>query len=158
MSTRPSPPGERRFPDLDSFESIPDIMPADLPSEGHGGESDGPTHPGSEGALCPHRGQGDTAISCPAGEPTYGFARTNPIQVGGGPAGERGFLSRLTLEGRPIRYERLGSVCGRGRFLDLYAVSPAGGGESRFLFLDMYTCDNPRPPLGFGIASGRGRL
>ncbi len=130
MSTRASPPGGRRFPDLDSFESIPDVSPADDLSQGLYGVSD---------------------------DPTYGFARTNPILVGGGPAGERRFLSWLTLDGRPILFERQGSVCGHGRFLDLYAVAPAGGGEWRFLYLDMYTCDHPRAPLGFGIAAGRCR-
>src|SRR5262249_49609955 len=42
--------------------------------------------------------------------PLYGLDKDNPVLCGGGPSGEREYLSRLRCpSGAPIRYERLGS-------------------------------------------------
>ena len=94
-------------------------------------------------------------------DPGYGLTQEYPIRVGGvdlGPARERWFLDQLRgPDGQIIQYERIGSCCefethagftGSG-FLDIYEVTYPGLGTPTRLYIDMYTCDNPHPPLGF---------
>ena len=93
-------------------------------------------------------------------DPTYGYSEKNPIKVGGkeetdGPKAEREYLdSILDRNGKPIKYERLGSggQSPDGNILDIYEVTLADGTKIR-LWIDMYHAKNKpakQPaPVGF---------
>jgi hypothetical protein len=103
-----------------------------------------------------------TLISPDPARTTYGFSDTSPIRVGGGtdfgPAREEWYLNRLRGPGgEMVEYERKGSCCayglGSGAFgqgvLDIYEVRYAGQSQPSLLYLDMYQCETPTPPVGF---------
>jgi len=91
-------------------------------------------------------------VSATTDDPTYGYAPTNPVKVGG-IAGypEPQYLSGLWgPEGQPIAYERLGSCCQEvaGHLLDKFAVSWEGLERPVILYLDMYEEGPLRVPVG----------
>jgi hypothetical protein len=72
-------------------------------------------------------------------DPAFGYTKEKPIKVGskdelGGPAAERSYLRSLRDEaGKPVTFERLGSVGGLGgNILD------TSKGRTLFLYIDMY--------------------
>ncbi len=91
----------------------------------------------------------------------YGFSPTNPIHVGGGPAGQRVFLDALRgPEGQPVAWRRLGSCCefetpnglmGFG-LLDLYEVMHEDMDRPVILYLDMYDSEPVTAPAGFTLS------
>ena len=77
-------------------------------------------------------------------DPAFGYTKEKPIKVGskdesGGPAAERSYLTSLRDEaGKPVTFERLGSVGGPGgNILDNYQVRTSKG-RTLFLYIDMY--------------------
>ena len=96
----------------------------------------------------------------PRAEDTYGLVPENPVRVGGGPSGERAYLSALRgPRGEPVRFQRLGSCCafetphgfnGRG-LLDQYEVTYDGLEAPVVLYLDMYDAQAVRAPPGFRL-------
>lgn len=90
---------------------------------------------------------------------TFGYTPTDPIMVGGGPTGEREYLSFLRgPNGEPVRFEREGSCCGfadknllcGGGLLDMYQVTCDGLEKPIVLYLDMYRrAVLMRAPKGF---------
>lgn len=102
-------------------------------------------------------------------DPTYGFTEENPIMVGGGPdfgpLREQWYLNRLVgPEGEKVRYERTGSCCSfdpdsqhqTGGALDIYEVSYRGLDKPVLLYVDMYQCEAPQAPKGFGLVEDHG--
>jgi TolB protein len=103
-------------------------------------------------------------ISPLVADPTYGFTEENPIMVGGGPdfgpLREQWYFNRLVgPEGEKVRYERTGSCCSfdpdsqhqTGGSLDMYEVSYRGLDKPVLLYVDMYQCEAPQAPKGFGL-------
>ena len=90
---------------------------------------------------------------CPiSDDETYGFLESNPVMVGGeafgGPARARAYLDNLRGSGgEPISYERSGSIPADGTFLDLYSLTYPGG-EPLLIYIDQYSFENLRAPLG----------
>ena len=86
----------------------------------------------------------------------YGYSKSMPVKVGGGPAGERRYLNSLQgPEGQEIQYERLGSCCSFetknseiGGLLDVFSVTWQGAPKAVELYLDMYDLEEPMVPLG----------
>jgi hypothetical protein len=85
-----------------------------------------------------------------ASDPLYGTVPERPIRVGGGPAGERRFLSALRgPQGQAIVFQRLGSCCPfHGHLLDMYDIRYDSLPDAIVLYLDMYERDSPKAPLG----------
>ncbi len=83
-------------------------------------------------------------------DPEYGYKKEKPIEVGGkteedGPEAEREYFSKLRdSEGRPVKFERLGSFGGGkdGHILDGYEVVSQDG-KKVILYIDMYHFKNP---------------
>jgi len=89
---------------------------------------------------------------------TYGYSPKNPVRTGGGPSGERRYLDMLqsargdTVDG----YLRTGSVGGVGKkglpeMIDRYELLSAGRKVGRTIYVDMYSCDTLKAPIGFRI-------
>jgi hypothetical protein len=78
-------------------------------------------------------------------DPTYGYKKSNPIQVGGpegfsGPASEQLYLRHLRdSQFKPCKFDRLGSVGSGpdGHILDLYEITSSDGRKYQ-LYMDMY--------------------
>lgn len=92
---------------------------------------------------------------------SYGRTQENPIKTGGGPEGERAYLSLLRgPNGEPTRYERRGSCCPfetpngmlGGGLLDRYSVWIGDSTEPVSLYLNMYDFEQPKAPKGFTFA------
>ncbi|VAW31561.1 tolB protein precursor, periplasmic protein involved in the tonb-independent uptake of group A colicins [hydrothermal vent metagenome] len=100
-----------------------------------------------------------TTLGCPiASNISYGYSRTNPIQVGGGPFGggpskERAVLDALSgPEGQSLTYERTGSLPEGDIILDEYRVTYEGLATPIFLYFDIYN-DSPRfVPVGLSCS------
>ncbi len=94
---------------------------------------------------------------CPiSDDETYGFREFNPVMVGGeafgGPARARAYLDNLRGPGgEPISYKRLVSVPVEDTILDLYTLTYPGG-ESLEIYIDQYSFENLRAPLGLTCA------
>jgi hypothetical protein len=97
-------------------------------------------------------------------DPTYGFTEENPIMVGGGldfgPLREEWFFDHLVgPDGQPVIYERTGSCCSfeseawpeMGGALDMFEVSYQGIDTPVLVYVNMYQCENPQAPQGFGL-------
>ena len=89
---------------------------------------------------------------------TYGYHESNPIKCGGGPSGEREYLSLLRgPNDEPVRFSRDGSCCGfetpngilGGGMLDIYSVWIGDQPEPVKLYLNMYDYEQPKAPKGF---------
>lgn len=90
-------------------------------------------------------------------DPSYGYEETNPIKVGGsffdGPSRERFYLDNLRgPNGESITYTRGGSVDMENTILDIYYVEYAGLTEPIVLYIDMYSWEPPKAPVGFTCA------
>lgn len=98
-------------------------------------------------------------------DPTYGYSKDNPINVGGvvhdrGPRNEIIFLSNLISEsGEKPTFNRRGSCCpihtqfgydGRG-LLDIYELVIPSKNDTIILYLNMYDYEKPKIPKGFRI-------
>lgn len=98
-------------------------------------------------------------------DPSYGYTKRNPIEVGGvdkkeGPVNERRFLNALAgPNGEKITYFRAGSCCsfkskngfmGRG-LLDNYRVSWLGSKDTVSIYINMYDYGELKAPSGFTI-------
>jgi hypothetical protein len=95
-----------------------------------------------------------------ADDDTYGYTTDNPIRVGGGPGNQRRFLSMLAgPAGEELSCSRFGSFkCeGKRKLMDGYQISWGPAGGKALLFFDMYTCDDPKAPVGFTIKPGYDR-
>jgi hypothetical protein len=94
-----------------------------------------------------------TAASCVISvDETYGYSKDNPIRVGGdafdGPARERAYLDNLLgAKGENITYERTGSIEHAGSILDVFVIR--GLEEDITLYIDEYSFEEPKAPLGF---------
>jgi hypothetical protein len=95
--------------------------------------------------------------ACAASEdPTYGYTKENPVQVGGGAmyvaARERRYMDALRgPEGQVIRYKRTGSeeqTVNSLVFIDRYEVTYDGLEKPLFLYLDAYHFWEQRAPKG----------
>lgn len=98
-----------------------------------------------------------TASKCPVSQDdTYGYARENPVQIGGGAmyvrAREERYLDALRgPDGQPIQYKRIGSSpqsTNRTTILDLYELTYAGLEKPISLYLDAYHFWEQRAPKG----------
>ncbi|MGJ3234157.1 hypothetical protein [Marivirga sp.] len=98
-------------------------------------------------------------------DPSYGYTKRNPIEVGGvdkkeGPVNERRFLNALAEpNGEKITYFRAGSCCsfkskngfmGMG-LLDNYRVSWIGSKDTVSIYINMYDYGELKAPSGFTI-------
>jgi hypothetical protein len=98
-------------------------------------------------------------------DPSYGYTKRNPIEVGGvdkkeGPVNERRFLNALAgPNGEKITYFRAGSCCsfkskngfmGMG-LLDNYRVSWIGSKDTVSIYINMYDYGELKAPSGFTI-------
>ncbi len=88
-------------------------------------------------------------------DPAYGYAKGNPIQVGGGvfdgPAREHDYLDTLRgPHGEELSYTRNGSLMVNDTILDEYAVK--GPGIKATLYIDEYVFNSPKAPVGFTCA------
>lgn len=112
-----------------------------------------------------------------ATDSSYGFARDNPVKVGGvgeGPSREMAYLNALRgPAGQPVEYERLGSCCrfetpngilGVG-FLDVFRVTYEGQPAPARIYINMYDEGPLLVPVGFTArqpgrqaAVGRGQV
>ena len=96
-------------------------------------------------------------------DPTYGFAQSNPVKVGGvsessGPANERRFLNALLgPNGEQISYYRAGSCChfktpnglmDNTGLLDLYRLSWDGAKDTLDIYINMYDKGDLKVPVG----------
>ncbi|MDJ1500864.1 hypothetical protein [Xanthocytophaga agilis] len=91
---------------------------------------------------------------------SYGYTEKNPIQTGGGAAGERRYLNALTgPNGETVTYVRLGSCCAfktpngiinNTGLLDKYEVRYEGLNKSVILYLNMYDTGEMKAPVNFG--------
>ncbi len=96
---------------------------------------------------------------------SYGYREANPIHVGyngstNGPENERKFLNGLTgPNGEKLSYYRIGSCCpfenkklpmGMG-MLDKYNVTWSGLAEAKVIYIDMYTYQQVKAPVGFAV-------
>ena len=105
------------------------------------------------------------ALKGVSSDPSYGYTKANPINVGvgnptKGPASERYYLNALrSSKGLPIAYERLGSCCvfktpngieGAG-LLDVFAITTPDSPKPRILYVNFYDpVKQPAlAPLGF---------
>jgi len=103
--------------------------------------------PAAEAEVKVPRGVDPKLVSA---DPDYGYKKEKPIEVGGkededGPEAEREYLSKLRdPEGKPVKFERLGSVgqAADGHILDLYQVITSEGKKVE-LYIDMYHSKNP---------------
>ncbi|MEO0324175.1 MAG: hypothetical protein AAF447_14535, partial [Myxococcota bacterium] len=103
-----------------------------------------PADPGADpdGTSAPARGGVSGAgqplvLRARTDDPSYGYAPTNPVRVGG--AGAARYLAGLWgPAGQALAFERLRSCClaVAGHSLDLYALSWAGLGEPILLYVD----------------------
>ena len=98
-------------------------------------------------------------------DPTYGFSKKNPIEVGGvdkseGPLNERRFLNALAgPNGEQISYYRAGSCCPvRSKngimgmaMLDNYSVTWEGAKDTVSIYINMYDYGKLKAPVGFTI-------
>ena len=79
----------------------------------------------------------------------YGLSLENPVRCGGGPAGERKYLSKLRCpNGQKVEFSRTGSMIRKGGMfgigastqpVDAYVVQCACGKHKITVFMDMYT-------------------
>jgi hypothetical protein len=101
---------------------------------------------------CPELENGLSEIS---DDTTYAFSRKNPVKVSGGPANERAYLSMLVGPNKKeiTGYFRLGSTGGDETILDMYSLIVEGDTLEKPIYMDMYNCDDPKVPFGFGIKS-----
>lgn len=96
-------------------------------------------------------------------DPTYGFTKENPIQLGGfedlsGSARQAAFLNSISgLNGEVVKYERAGSCCeyptpnghnGYG-LLDVYMVLVKGDVDPKTIYVTFYDHSEPFVPVGF---------
>lgn len=100
--------------------------------------------------------------ACPVSDdPTYGFTRENPIQIGGGAlyvkAREQRYLDALRgPNGQPVAYKRRGSgpqnpeTPNTSTILDLYELTYDGLEKPINLYLDAYHFWPQRAPVGLG--------
>jgi hypothetical protein len=93
-------------------------------------------------------------------DPTYGFATTNAIKVGGdsalGPSREVKYLNVLRgPNGESVRFRRLGSLPGadRSTILDLYELTYDGIDKPMRLYVDEYHFDELKAPMGLICAA-----
>lgn len=87
-----------------------------------------------------------------ATDSTYGYTTSNPVQVGGGPSNERAYLGMLTgPNGEMLQFARLGSFGGFDVLVDGYECSYEGADSSVVIYIDMYTYNDPKAPVGFRI-------
>lgn len=97
------------------------------------------------------------AASCPiSSDQTFGYAKENPIRVGGGsfvgPRRARAYLSNLRgPNGEEITYMRVGSLPSQGTILDAYAITVAD--KSVTLYVDQYSYVELVAPVGFTCAA-----
>lgn len=97
-------------------------------------------------------------------DPSYGYSKQNPVEVGGakemeGPLNERRFLNGLLgASGEQVSHYRVGSCCpfktpnafiGNEGLLDVYRVNIAGSSDTLTLYLNMYDKGNLEIPVGF---------
>jgi len=96
---------------------------------------------------------------------TYGFSEKNPVKVGkgpnGGPANQRAYLNLLRdAQGKPLKYERLGSCCPyesvNGFFgsamLDQYEITYKdikGKKKKAVIYISFYDYESPKILVGF---------
>jgi hypothetical protein len=89
---------------------------------------------------------------------TYGYSPKNPVRTGGGPSGERRYLDMLqcvcgdTVDG----YLRHGSYGGVGKkglseLVDGYELLSGGRTAGKMVYVDMYSCDTLKAPVGLRI-------
>lgn len=104
----------------------------------------------SEAEGCPELDDGISEVSP---DTTYAFSKDNPVKVSGGPRNEKAYLGMLIGPGgRAVTdYYREGSVDGKEAILDQYTIIVEGDTLRKPIYLDMYNCDNPKAPFGFGI-------
>lgn len=104
----------------------------------------------SEAEGCPELDDGLSEVSP---DTTYAFSKDNPVKVSGGPRNEKAYLGMLTgPNGRAITdFYREGSVEGKEALLDEYTLIVEGDTLKKPIYLDMYNCENPKAPFGFGI-------
>ncbi|KMQ51747.1 hypothetical protein CHISP_1243 [Chitinispirillum alkaliphilum] len=89
-------------------------------------------------------------ISGLSSDSTYGYTPSNPVQVGGGPVNQRKYLSMLMgLQEQELHFARIGSFGGFSVPVDGYEVSYDGLGKSVIIYIDMYTYNDPKAPVGF---------
>jgi hypothetical protein len=99
--------------------------------------------------------KGNITSACPvSSDPTYGYSKDNPIQVGGdfleGPRRERAYLDTLRgPNGEALSYERLGSTAGKDGIVDIYTVTYANNAALFRLHIDMYRFAPLQAPRGF---------
>jgi len=96
---------------------------------------------------------------------TYGYAASNPINVGGikeskGPSNQRRFLNALAgPNGEEISYSRIGSCCPfksenglmGGGLLDQYEIKWQGQDKPVILFINFYDHGPLKAPKGFTL-------
>jgi hypothetical protein len=99
---------------------------------------------------CPQLNDGIKEVS---NDPEYAFKSQKPVKVSGGPENERAYLNMLIgPNGKQITgYYRVGSFGGDEAILDMYKLIIEGDTLENVIYLDMYNCDNPKAPKGFGI-------
>ncbi|ASB51119.1 2-dehydro-3-deoxyphosphooctonate aldolase [Alkalitalea saponilacus] len=103
-------------------------------------------------------------ISHYSDDPTYGYAKENPVMTGGGAdrvLNQRRYLNALTgPEGQYVSYRRLGSCCmfktkngtfGDTGLLDMYELTYDGIQEPVILYINMYDSDTLQVPVGFRL-------
>ena len=115
-------------------------------------------------ALCVASLSGQVAVQPQTGpapacavseDASYGYAKENPVQVGGSPmygaARQRRYLDSLRgPDGQRVEYKRTGSLpASPGPMLDRYELKYEGVAEPIVLFLDWYHYTPPKAPRGF---------
>lgn len=88
----------------------------------------------------------------------YGYDKSDPVKVGGGPINERRFLNALLgPNGEPIVYVRTGSCCvfatpngmvNNAGMLDTYRVTWKGGTDTLMIYMNMYDKGDLKIPFG----------
>ena len=86
-------------------------------------------------------------------DPTYAFGPSNPIRIGGGPFGgpgrEEAYVAALAAsDGRPVTFERTGSIPFEDTILDAYEVTYEGALSPLTLYIDEYSYSQPLAPVG----------
>jgi hypothetical protein len=108
----------------------------------------------------------------PTTDKTYGYEKSNPINVGGaseqsGPLNERRFLNGLSgPNGETVQYHRIGSCCAfktpngfsNMGLLDRYKVYWEGCTDTAILYINMYDKGDLKVPVGFKAKSMKWQL
>jgi hypothetical protein len=101
---------------------------------------------------------GDMGV-CPISiDDSYGYTKDNPVKIGGGafggPARERAYLDTLLgPEGQTISYERMGSESYEDTILDAFTITYAGLSTPIVIYIDEYSFEALKAPLGFTCSS-----